>query len=290
MMGIIHSPILQRLWNIPLNPLNHCSRLSRVEFTRLFSAALGVALGLLSTFAMPVAISAQQSAQSGLTLKKAAEGLFEIGVGTSLDVVTESEKTLNLLNRHFDFMTPENCMKPQAVGPNSGLMDFAQTDRYFDFAKKHNKKVVGHCLVWAKDDRTPPWFFKDGDQPVSRDVLMRRMERYIETMVGRYGDEVDQWDVVNEALEDGPEVWRDSGWRRAFNGSEFIVRAFEVTHQADPTATLIYNDYRSELDSKRPDLLKLLNYLQSKKAPVHAVGLQGHYELDSVRMKNSIKR
>ena len=95
-------------------------------------------------------------------------------------------------------------------------------------------------------------------------------------------DQVDQWDVVNEVLADGPPLYRQSGWLETFGGPEFVVEAFKAAHAADPTATLIYNDYRCELDSKRSDLLTLIDYLQEKGAPVDAIGLQGHYELDEV--------
>ena len=114
------------------------------------------------------------------------------------------------------------------------------------FAHEHKLRIVGHCLVWAKDDRTPPWFFRDGDKPVPKEVLLQRMKTYIDTVVGRYRGRIDSWDVVNEALDDGPNDLRPSGWVTAC-GDEFLVKAFEYAHAADPDAMLIYNDYNNEL-------------------------------------------
>jgi endo-1,4-beta-xylanase len=136
-------------------------------------------------------------------------------------------------------------------------------------------------LVWAKDDRTPAWFYLDGDKPASKEVLLARMKTYIETVAGRYRGKIAMWDVVNEALADGGGYLRESGWTRAC-GEEFIAKAFEYAHAADPDALLIYNDYNNELDGKREQMLKLLADLRARKAPVHAIGLQGHYELDKV--------
>ncbi|NCZ71739.1 MAG: hypothetical protein EBY80_16615, partial [Actinobacteria bacterium] len=47
-------------------------------------------------------------------------------------------------------------------------------------------------------------------------------------------------------------------------------------------AQLIFNDYNNELDGKREKMLALLTRLKARHTPVHAVGLQGHYEIDRV--------
>jgi endo-1,4-beta-xylanase len=216
-----------------------------------------------------------------VTLKQAAAGMFEMGVGLG-PYSAKSNAEKNLLRSQFDIATPENCMKPAAVQPRQGDFQFDQSDRFVENVTAEGLRPVGHCLVWAKDDRTPEWFFKEGDAAVSKAELLARMKNHIEAVVGRYGDRIDQWDVVNEALDDGEPLWRKSGWQTAFGGPEFIVKAFEFAHAADPTAMLIYNDYRSELPGKREKLFKLIKYLKENNAPVHAIGLQGHYEFDNV--------
>ena len=96
-------------------------------------------------------------------------------------------------------------MKPAKIQAAEGNWDFAQADTFVDFAAKNGLKVVGHCLVWAKDDRTPAWFYRDGETPASRELLLERMRRHIETEVSRYRGRIAMWDVVNEALDDGAE-------------------------------------------------------------------------------------
>jgi endo-1,4-beta-xylanase len=154
-------------------------------------------------------------------------------------------------------------------------------DRFVNFAVSNNLKVVGHCLVWAKDDRTPAWFCEEGGKPASKEVLLARMKTHIETVVGRYKGKIAMWDVVNEALDDGTNYLRGSCWSRA-SREEFIVKAFEYAHAADPNALLIYNDYNNEFPAKFAKMKRLIESLRAQKAPVHAIGLQGHYELDSV--------
>jgi endo-1,4-beta-xylanase len=212
------------------------------------------------------------------TLKNASP--FPMGVGIH-DRVFEQPNDWPLLTAHFSYVTPENCMKPVAMQSQHGQWQFETADRFVDFAASQKLRVVGHCLVWAKDDRTPPWFSMDGDKPASREVLLARMKSYIEQVAGRYRGKIAMWDVVNEALDDGSAYLRDSCWSRAC-GEEFIAKAFFYAHAADPDALLIYNDYNNELDGKFEKMMKLIESLRAQKVPLHAIGLQGHYELDAV--------
>jgi endo-1,4-beta-xylanase len=177
------------------------------------------------------------AAQTKRSLCDAAAGLFEVGVGIS-DRIADRANDWLLLTNQFGTVTPENCMKPMAVQPVEGQFNFAKADAFVEFAAQHQLKVVGHCLVWAKDDRTPPWFYLDGEKPASRELLLERMRHHIETVVGHYRGRIAAWDVVNEALNDGTNYLRPSGWEQAC-GEEFIAKAFEYAHQADPEAFLI---------------------------------------------------
>jgi endo-1,4-beta-xylanase len=220
------------------------------------------------------------AAENRPTLRRAAVGMFEMGVGIN-DRIPERTNDWPLLTTQFSIVTPENCMKPAAIQSAEGRFNFERADAFVDFASRHGLKIVGHCLVWAKDDRTPAWFFRDGEQAASRELLLARMSRHIETEVGRYRGRIAMWDVVNEALDDGTNYLRPSGWTQAC-GEEFIAKAFEAAHRADPQALLIYNDYNNEALAKREKMIRLVRSLQAKNIPIHAIGLQGHYELDRV--------
>lgn len=212
------------------------------------------------------------------TLRRVAAAEFEIGVGIS-DRIPQRTNDWPLLTAQFSTVTPENCMKPAAIQPTEGAFDFATADAFVDFATRQQLKLVGHCLVWAKDDRTPAWFYRESQQPASRELLLARMRQHIETVAGRWRGRIATWDVVNEALDDGTNYLRPSGWERAC-GEEFIAKAFEYAHAADPAALLVYNDYNTELPAKRAKMIRLVRSLRAKNVPLHAIGLQGHYELD----------
>lgn len=223
------------------------------------------------------AVDADQNQQAP-SLKAAAGGRFKIGVGVSHHVVGQSENA-KLITQHFQIITPENCMKPQGIHPAEDEWNFEATDQFVDFARKNDLEVVGHCLVWAKDDRTDQWMMEEDGQPVSRQTLLRRIETHINTVVDRYGDAVTMWDVVNEAIGDSNDgLLRDSVYSRT-TGMDFIVAAFKTARAKDPEALLIYNDYNGHKPDKREKLIELLTKLKEAGAPVDAYGMQGHFEL-----------
>jgi endo-1,4-beta-xylanase len=98
---------------------------------------------------------------------------------------------------------------------------------------------------------------------------------------------------VNEAIDDNSANFlRNSLWYQ-IAGDEFIAKAFQYAHEADPSATLVYNDYNSERPEKRERIYKLLKQLVDAKVPINAVGLQGHwsiYEPTEKELRDAIER
>jgi len=240
----------------------------------------GIAISAAMTAAVHSHPASQPNSPAAPTLRQAVRGLFDFGVGIS-DRIAERPADWKLLTSQFSQVTPENCLKPAVVQDGEGQFNFHLADEFVAFAASNQLGVCGHCLVWAKDDRTPPWFYKDGDKPASGELLLRRMEAHIKAVVSRYRGRIAEWDVVNEALDDGTNFLRPSGWMSII-GEDFIAKAFEMAHAADPAALLIYNDYNNELPAKREKLVRLVRSLRERKVPVQAIGLQGHYEIDRI--------
>jgi endo-1,4-beta-xylanase len=125
--------------------------------------------------------------------------------------------------------------------------------------------------------RFGPGFGRFNGPRASRDELLQRMSNHIHTVVGRYKGKVKVWDVVNEALADGTgtNVLRTSLWSEII-GPDFVAKAFQYAHEADPDAILRYNDYGLENPAKRKRLIALTRELQAQKVPLHAIGSQAH--------------
>ncbi len=115
----------------------------------------------------------------------------------------------------------------------------------------------------------------------SREELLARMREHIHTVVGRYKGKIKVWDVVNEAIDDrGTNILRNSLWKEII-GPDFIAKAFEYAHEADPDAILRYNDYSLENSVKRRKLIALIKSLQEQHVPVMAIGSQTHVGVSS---------
>ena len=182
-----------------------------------------------------------------------------------------------LIQRHFNVVTPENVLKWQRVHLKPGVFDFDASDAFVELAEANAMSVVGHTLVWHQ--QTPEWVFEDTEgQPLDRAALLLRMKEHISTVVGRYKGRIGGWDVVNEAV-DGDGTLRKTKWLEII-GPDFIAKAFEYAHAADPDAALYYNDYDMWKQDKRDGVVKLVKDLKAQGLRVDGIGMQGHWGLD----------
>ncbi len=230
------------------------------------------------------------------------------------------QKDIALTKAQFNQISPENDLKWESIHPREGVdgYNFGPADAYVEFGRKNRMLIVGHTLVWH--GQTPRWVFagstpsadaaktpaqvpppaagpganpggaRSGRRPggfdingphATREELLQRMREHIQTVVGRYKGKIKVWDVVNEAISDnGPNTLRISPWEQII-GPDFIAKAFEYAHEADPGAILRYNDYGLENPAKRQKLITLIKELQAKKVPVMAIGTQTHVSVSS---------
>jgi endo-1,4-beta-xylanase len=217
-------------------------------------------------------------AQSVKGLKDYYKKYFPIGVAVNPRMMDNPEESALILAQ-FNSMTPENAMKIGPIHPEEKRYNWEPADKIADFAEQHGLKLRGHTLCWH--NQTPNWFFKDSTgATVTKEVLLARMKQHIFDVVGRYKGKIYAWDVVNEAVPDGdgPDLYRKSPFYEII-GPEYIEKAFQYAHEADPQATLFYNDYNTENAAKRERIYQVVKGLKEKGVPIHGVGLQGHWAL-----------
>ena len=250
-------------------------------------------VGLTAILCTLVLVSAQvkpSGAVADKTLREAYKNYFPVGVAVAPRNLTGPEA--ELIVRQFSSVTPENAMKMGPIHPQENTYFWQDADAIVDFAGKNGLKVRGHTLCWH--NQTPGWFFTDSlGKQVSREVLLGRLKRHITDVVSRYKGKVYAWDVVNEAVPDtGTDIYRQSKFYSIL-GEEYIEKAFEYAHAADPNAMLFYNDYNTENAAKQDKIYRLLQKLKAKKVPINGVGLQGHwsiYEPTAQEINASINR
>ncbi len=230
------------------------------------------ALLALFCITLSAAVSAEAPPSS---LKDAFAEAFLVGTALSKpQILGERPADMALVVRQFNALTAENAMKWERIHPEEDRYDWETADAMVEFAAAHEMYVAGHVLVWHQ--QTPAWVFEDGQGgPASREQLLARMQSHIETVVGRYRGRVQSWEVVNEALNDDGTL-RQTPWLEII-GEDYIARAFEFAHRADPDADLYYNDYSMYKPTKRDGAVRLVRGLLEQGLRVDAIGLQAHY-------------
>ena len=212
-------------------------------------------------------------------LKTAYTESFLIGAAINENIINEQDTlALELIDKEFNTITPENTMKWMFIHPHPDTFYFNTADKYVALGKKNNMALVGHTLVWHS--QIAEWMntIKDSAE------MSRHLEKHIHTIVTRYKGKIDEWDVVNEALnEDG--TLRESLF---FNimGDAFIEQSFINASKADPGAKLLYNDYNLWKPEKREGVVRLVKRLQSKGIKIDGVGMQAHWSLDGPSLED----
>lgn len=212
------------------------------------------------------------------TLRNTFVGKFYVGAALSTKFFGgEPDAVLTLVREQFNSISPENAMKWGSFNPEPGEFNHDVADAYVAFGRDNDMYTVGHVLFWH--NQTPDWVFEDErGQPLSREALLERMRERVQHVSQRYGDQIDAWDVVNEAfLGDGR--LRDSRWRQII-GDDWIEQAFRIAQEEFPeNVDLLYNDYGMIDAGRRDAVVKMVRDFKAKGVKIDGVGMQGHWAL-----------
>ncbi|MDY0910241.1 endo-1,4-beta-xylanase [Microbacterium sp. CFBP9034] len=227
-------------------------------------------------------------------------------LGVAIDSRETAGAASELLLKHFDQVTSENYMKPEAWYDANGVFTpHPEADALMAYAQENDLGVYGHTLAWHS--QTPAFFFQDAaGQPLTtseadRQILRDRLRTHIFAVAehlrdtyGAFGSDTNPlyaFDVVNEVVSDSADYadgLRRSEWYRIL-GEEFIDLAFRYADEsfngvyaatgADRPVTLFINDYNTEQTGKQARLHALVERLLSRGVPVDGVGHQFHVSL-----------
>jgi endo-1,4-beta-xylanase len=180
----------------------------------------------------------------------------------------------NLTVQQDSIVTPETELKWKYLLPRPDKFAFDYADALVHWAQSHDLFIHGTALVWH--EALPSWFDGYVNRGNARDLLVN----YIRTVLKHYRGKIHSWDVVNEGITGNG--LRDTPWRRLL-GDDYIETAFHASEEADASTIRVYNDTNMEgenTDPKRDQVVRLMDKLVSKKAPVQAFGIQGHLRYD----------
>lgn len=224
-------------------------------------------------------------------------------VGVAIDSRETGGSPSELLLRHFDQVTAENHMKPEAwYDAERNFRPHGEAIALMDYAQANDLRVYGHVLVWHS--QTPDWFFQradgtpltssDADKQILRDRLRQHVfdvAGWLADTYGPFGSDTNPlvaFDVVNEVVADGadnPDGLRRSAWFDVL-GEEYIHLAFQWADEAfndvyaapgaDRPVALFINDYNTEQGGKQDRYAALVQRLLDAGVPVDGVGHQFH--------------
>jgi len=254
-------------------------------------------------------------------LKEIYEGKFLIG--NIINNTYMSGEHNEILLKHYNAITAENDMKPDALAPTSkdGSYRYTNADRMVNAMADAGMQVHGHTLIWHM--QTPSWLTTG-----SKDEVEANMIKYIEDVMEHFKGRVKSWDVVNEAMQDqglseyetqifNEGKWEEylrkdnggagkeaSAWNQAI-GPEYIYTAFKTARKADPEAILYYNDFGLNGTYKPRAVYNMIKDINEKwtkdgeydnRKLIEGLGMQGHYgswlnnETDFAKLKANIEK
>ena len=189
------------------------------------------------------------------------------------------EPVAGLLGQHAGVITAENAMKWRSVQNLAGLADYSAADRVAEIAADLKAQLRGHTLAWHQS--TPSYL-----ATATPNEFAKAQTLHLEAMVNRYKGRIHTWDVLNEVVDadnKNGNGLRDSVLSSLWGPSRYPA-LFELARQADPKASLAYNDYGMEQDNvwcqrRRTAVLRLLESWVKSKTPVDVMGLQAHLSL-----------
>lgn len=212
------------------------------------------------------------------SLKNVYKKDFLIGTAlNSFQIEEKDPKAAELILQQFNAATPENIMKAEIIHPEWDRYNFDIADKLVEYGKKHGVSINAHTLIWHSQLPRFVRGMKDADS------VKQYFTNHIKTVAGRYNGKVLSWDVVNEALnEDG--TMRKSIFLDKL-GDDFVTEAFRLTQQAAPQTELYYNDYNNEQPKKRAGCITLIKKIQSAGVRIDGIGIQGHWHLGKIPLK-----
>lgn len=231
------------------------------------------------------------------SLKEAFKSCFKMGTSVSPNELNSEEGRAFIL-KHFNSITPENELKPDALlqqqasiqgGDNDhAVISLNRAAQTLKFCEDNGLGVRGHTFVWYS--QTPDWFFKEGFQSngayVSKETMNKRLENFIKDTFEAIKTEYPKldlyaYDVCNELfLNDGGGLrpGSNSGWTAVYGDTndEFIINAFKYARKYAPEGCKLYvNDYNEYIPAKTNDIYNIAMKLKEQ-GLIDGIGMQSH--------------
>lgn len=216
---------------------------------------------------------APENPKPEITLQSAAT--FPFGAAVAPDLLRNRPAYLEVVTKEFNSITSENVLKMGKIHPELNRYDWTEGDYLVNYAQQNKKRLHGHTLIWHSS--LPGWVNNFSGDSITWEVMFKN---HIETVVKHYKGKIIAWDVVNEAFEDDGRK-RQTVWLQHL-GADYVARAFQYAHAADPDVLLFYNDFNLENSVRKRNAVKQMavDFL-SRGIPIHGIGSQSHISVNT---------
>jgi len=195
---------------------------------------------------------------------------FPFGASVSINLLKTRVPYENVIRKEYNSVTAENAMKIGGLHPSENTFYWTDADYLVTFAIGLGIRVHGHTLIWHSS--LPSWVTNFQGDAVAWENMFKT---HIQTIVTHFKGNVTSWDVVNEAFNDDGTL-RSTIWSQHL-GNDYVARAFQYAHEADPNALLFYNEYGHEYSSaKRTAVNNMAADFKTRGIPIDGLGLQMH--------------
>lgn len=252
------------------------------------------------------------------TLKGSYASTFnKIGSAVTLNQLKDST-TLNFIKKHYNSITMENEMKPDAllgsspklititearnkgyIIPDNYLGDyipeinFTNLDSILKIAYDNSLSIRFHTLIWHA--QTPSWFFKYGYNSnyayCDKGTMDKRVEYYIKNIIahvysGKYANVVYAWDVDNEYFHNSDsevchwtQIYGEEGTSPSYVKKSFKYASDMLNYYNKRSSVkLFYNDYNTYMITDK--IIALTSFINSEGKICDGVGLQSHLDVN----------
>jgi len=132
----------------------------------------------------------------------------------------DRERYKEMVLANFNAAVAENAMKWKAMEKNAGETDFRVADAMVEWATANDLRLRGHCVFWEVENHVPAWV-----QSLPDDELRNTLRARAFTLLARYRDSIDEWDVNNEMLH--------GSWFADRLGRDIWVEMFQWCREAE---------------------------------------------------------
>ena len=206
-----------------------------------------------------------------------------------------------IMDREFNYVTPENDFKQNRIHPSPGVWNWTPGDAWVKKCAEQKQVLRLHspvspqCSKWAKDDRR------------TAKELKQNLVEYVTELCKRYDkyEHVKWIDVINETVlsrgqwhgpRKGVDQWECPWTKIGFDNKHrlkpplYIKLAFEIANRHAPNTKLIINQNGSMEEPMWAKIKALVPYLRDQGLRVDGIGWQAHINVGWEKQKDNVKR